>query len=180
MGAVFLLLGFLAFFINPLHGDEAFQYLGTGYNGENEYHTVNINEQVKVVVFNVYSGRQSANAVFDYSQNIVAYHMPYKGICILAHMDIATFPGLGRINEWIHTKREQKKDLEELRKHYFVSNEQVYDLAQYGNAVQSLCWEVPTYWAREDSSPKAGFGAGGCARIHLFCLHIGLCGGFHL
>ncbi|KAG9488891.1 hypothetical protein GDO78_005084 [Eleutherodactylus coqui] len=175
-----LLLGLFALFVNPLFADEAFQFVGQGYNGEREYHTVNINEQVKVVVLNVYSGAQSANAVFDYSQNIVAYQMPYKGICVLAHMDIATFPGLGRINEWIHTKREQKKDLEELHKHYFVTNQQVNDIAMYGNAVESLCWGIPTYWAREYNTPREELGAEGCAGIHLFCLRIGLCAGFHL
>ncbi|XP_056427385.1 gastrokine-2-like [Hyla sarda] len=180
MGIMLLLLGFLSVFINPLQGDESFQYYGTGDNGENEYHTVTVNEQVKVAVVNVYSGRQSANAIFDYSQNIVAYHMPYKGICVLAHMDIATFPHLGFINEWIHTKREQKKELEELRKHYFVTNQMVYDLGHFGNAVRSLCWGVPTYWAREYPRPQRNFGASACAGIHFFFIRIGLCGGFSL
>ncbi|XP_063786419.1 gastrokine-1-like isoform X1 [Pseudophryne corroboree] len=180
MGAMLLLLGALAIFINPLHGDEAFQYMNTGCNGETVYHTVNINEQIKIAVFNVYSGRQTSNAVFDYSQNIVAYHMPYRGICVVAHMDIATFPDLGRLEALIHTKRDREKDLEDLHKHYFVTNQQVNDLAQFGNAVQGLCWGIPTYWAREYATPREGLGAQGCAGIHFLFIHVGLCAGFHL
>ncbi|XP_018409907.1 PREDICTED: gastrokine-1-like [Nanorana parkeri] len=182
MGTMLLLLGLLAVFVNPLQGDESFQYVNNGYNGETVYHTVNINEQVKVAVFNVYSGRETSNAVFDYSQNIVAYHMPYRGVCVLAHMDINTFPGLGLLEELIHTKREKKKELEDLKKHYFVTNQQVNDLAQYGSAVQGLCWGIPTYWAREYAAPpqRQGEGAQGCAGIHFLFIHVGLCAGFHL
>ncbi|XP_040201837.1 gastrokine-1-like [Rana temporaria] len=182
MGTMLLLLGFLAVFVNPLQGDETFQYVNNGYNGETVYHTVNINQQYKIAVFNVYSGRQTSNAVFDYKQNIVAYHMPYRGICILAHMDIDTFPGLGIFEDMMH-KREQKKELEELKKQYFITNQQIYDLAQYGSAVQGLCWGVPTYLAREFTPPPQkhgqGVGAQGCAGIHFLFIHVGLCGGIH-
>ncbi|XP_072254920.1 gastrokine-2-like [Pyxicephalus adspersus] len=182
MGIMLLLLGFLAAFINPLQGDESFQYVNNGYNGETLYHTVNINQQVNIAVFNVYAGQQTSNAVFDYKQNIVAYHMPYKGICVVAHMDINKFPDLGIFEDLIHTKREKKKELEELKKDYFVTNQQVYDLAQFGSAVQGLCWGVPTYWAREYAVPPQtqGVGAQGCAGIHFLFIHVGLCGGFHL
>ncbi|XP_075062010.1 gastrokine-2-like [Mixophyes fleayi] len=178
MGTMLLLLGLLAVFIIPLQGDESFQYMNTGYNGERVYHTVTINEHV--AVFNVYSGRQTSNAVFDYKQNIVAYHMPYRGICVVAHMDIDKFPGLGRLEELIHTKREKKKELEDLVKHYVVTNQQVSDLSQFGNAVEGLCWGIPTYWAQENASPRGTPGAEGCARIHLLFIHVGLCAGFHL
>ncbi|XP_069813585.1 gastrokine-2-like [Dendropsophus ebraccatus] len=177
MGTMLLLLAFLAAFINPLLADY-YQYYGTGDNGRHEYHTINVNEEVKVAVVNVFSGTESAHAVFDYSQNIIAYQMPYRGICVLAHMDIATFPALGWINNYIHSKREKKKELEELSKHYFVTNQQVSDVGQFGNAVKSLCWGVPTYWAREYPRPQRSFGISACAGIHFFFIRIGLCGGF--
>ncbi|XP_002935354.1 gastrokine-1 [Xenopus tropicalis] len=180
MGAMILLVALLGVFIHPLLADESYQYAEQGSNGVTVYHTVNINEQVKVVVFNVYSGKQSANAVFDYSQNIIAYHMPYRGICVIAHMDIATFPSLGIFNKFIHTKRERQKELNKLLKHYEISNQQVGDLSQFGRAVDGLCWGVPTYWAIEKSRPRTGFGADGCAGIHFLFIHVGMCAGFHL
>ncbi|KAM4749072.1 gastrokine-2-like [Rhinophrynus dorsalis] len=175
-----LLVAVLGVFIIPLHADEGYQYMEPGSNGETIYHTVNINEQVKVVVINAFSGKQTANAVFDYRQNIIAYHMPYRGICIVAHMDIATFPELGFFERLIHTKREKEKELTKLLKNYEVTNQQVYDLSQFGGAVEGLCYGVPTYWAREYASPRKSFGANGCVGIHLFCLHVGLCAGFGL
>ncbi|KAM9311962.1 gastrokine-2-like [Gastrophryne carolinensis] len=182
MATMLLIFGFLAFFINPLWGDESFQFVNQGFNGETVYHTVNIYQENNIAVFNAFSGSQTSNAVFDYSQNIVAYHMPYRGYCVLAHMDINTFPGLGIFEDLIHTKREKKKELEELEKNYFVTNQQVTNLAQYGSAVQGLCWGVPTYWAREYAIPpqKKVYGAGGCAGVHLLFIHIGLCGGIQL
>ncbi|XP_068129643.1 gastrokine-2-like [Hyperolius riggenbachi] len=185
-GTMLLLLGFLAAVIIPLHGDESFQYVNQGYSGETVYNTVNINKEYKIAVVNVYSGRQTSNAVFDYKQNIVAYHMPYRGICIIAQMDINKFPGLGIFEDFIHSKREKKKELEELRHDYFITNQQVDNLAQFGSAVQGLCWGVPTYWARQYAPPPRpvarpqGVGAEGCAGIHLLFIHVGLCAGFHL
>ncbi|KAM8974013.1 gastrokine-2-like [Pelodytes ibericus] len=180
MAAMIVLVALLGVFINPLQADESYQYINQGYNGQPAYHTVNINEQVKVVVFNMYSGRQTSNAVFDYKQNIIAYHMPYRGICILAHMDINTFPGLGIFERFIHTKREQKKELAELEKHYEVTEQLVPNLSQYGGAVEGLCWGVPTYWAQEKTSPRTGLGAEGCAGLKFLFIHVGLCGGIHL
>ncbi|KAG8440905.1 hypothetical protein GDO86_006584, partial [Hymenochirus boettgeri] len=175
-----LVLALLGILINPLLADDSYQYMESGENGVSVYHTVNVNEQVKVVVFNVYSGKQSANAVFDYSQNIIAYHMPYKGICVIAHMDIARFPSLGFFNKFIHTKREKKKELAKLLKNYDITDEQVSDLSQFGHAVDGLCWGIPTYWAEENYQPRREFGAGGCAGIKFLFIHVGLCGGIHL
>ncbi|KAM4675809.1 gastrokine-2-like [Discoglossus pictus] len=176
-----LLVALCGVFINPLLADEAYQFINNGNNGETVYNTVSIHKDVNIAVFNVYAGRQTSNAVFDYSQNIIAYHMPYRGICIVAHMDIATFPSLPRFEEFIHTKREKRKELEELRKHYEVTNQVVNDLSQFGGAVEGLCWGVPTYWAQEYASPRpSGIGARGCAGAKLLFLQVNLCGGFHL
>ncbi|OCT86661.1 gastrokine-3 [Xenopus laevis] len=180
MAALILIVAFLGIFVNTLRADEAYQYYEKGCNGETVYHTVNINEQVKIVVFNIYSGKQMSNAVFDYRQNIIAYHMPYRGICIIAHMDIATFPDLGIFQRFVQTKRERKEEISRLLKHYEVTNQQVTDLYQFGSAVQGLCWGIPTYWAREDPKPRRVFGAEGCAGIKFLFIHVGLCAGFHL
>ncbi|XP_053319993.1 gastrokine-2-like [Spea bombifrons] len=181
MSTMILLVALLGVFINPLWADESYQYINQEENGETVYHTVNVNEQVKIVVFNVYAGRQTSNAVFDYNQNIIAYHMPYRGICILAHMDINKFPHLGIFEDFIHSKREKKKELAELRKHYEVTDQVVTNLAQYGGAVEGLCWGIPTYWATEYASPRTkGIGASGCAGIKFLFIHVGLCGGIHL
>ncbi|MEE6479140.1 hypothetical protein FKM82_012146 [Ascaphus truei] len=180
MSAIILLAAFLGVFLSPLQADESFQLINSGNNGATIYQTVNINRQVNIAVFNVYAGRQTSNAVFDYNQNIIAYHMPYRGICIVARMDINTFPGLGRLEELIHTRREMKKELDTLRKHYEVTNQQVTDMSQFGGAVEGLCWGIPTYWAREYPKPRSLIGAGGCAGVKFLFLEVGLCGGFHL
>ncbi|XP_063301648.1 gastrokine-1-like [Pelobates fuscus] len=183
MKTMFLLAALLAVFINPLQAQETYQYINRGYNGETVYNTVDVHEEVKIAVVNAYSGRGTSHAVFDYNQNIIAYHLPYRGICVLAHMDINTFPLLGRFQEFIHSRREKKKELEEIRKHYEVTNQLVMNLSQFGGAVEGLCWGVPTYWAREyPSLPRVntGIGASGCLGVHLCFIHVGLCGGFHL
>ncbi|XP_053575442.1 gastrokine-2-like [Bombina bombina] len=175
-----LLVALLGAFINPLFADESYQFINSGNNGETVYNTITINRQVNVAMLNSYSGRLTSNAVFDYSQNIIAYHMPYRGICIVAHMDIATFPSLPRFEELIHTHREKKKEVEDLLKNYQVTNQVVTDVSQFGGAVAGLCWGIPTYWASENTSPRQGIGANGCAGVKLLFLRVGLCGGIHL
>ncbi|XP_069476349.1 gastrokine-2-like [Ambystoma mexicanum] len=160
---------------------KAIQIINQGNDGGNVYQTVNVNQQTNVAVFNIYAGRRTSNVILDYNQNIIAYHMPYKGICVVAHMHLSSFPGLGRFEEFIHSKRDLKKDLEALRKHYQITNNQVNNLAQFGGAIQGLCWDVPTYWAVEYEQPQSPeIGGGGCAGARFLFLEINLCGGIHL
>ncbi|XP_078522792.1 gastrokine-1-like [Lissotriton helveticus] len=171
----------LGVFLAPVLADDSIQVINQGNDGGNVYQTVNINQQVNVAVFNIYSGRSTSNVVLDYNQNIIAYHMPYKGICIVAHMHLSSFPALGRFEEFIHSRRDLKKDLKALRKHYQITNNQVNNLAQFGGAIQGLCWGIPTYWAVEYQPPQPlEIGAGGCAGARFLFLEIGLCGGIHL
>ncbi|KAG8440906.1 hypothetical protein GDO86_006585, partial [Hymenochirus boettgeri] len=175
-----LLVAFLGIFVNSLRADEAYQYSETGCKGETIYHTVNIDEKIKVVVINVYSGKHLSHAVFDYSQNIIVYNMPYRGICVIAHMDIETFPALGIFERFIQSNRERRNELARLLRNYEVTNEQVSDLSQFGGAIEGLCTGIPTYWAREEPKPRRVFGVEGCAGIRFLFIHVGLCAGFHL
>ncbi|XP_069474984.1 gastrokine-1-like [Ambystoma mexicanum] len=107
--------------------------------------------------------------------------MPYRGICVVAHMHLSSFPELGRFEEFIHSKRDLKKDLKALEKHYEITNDQVSNLSQFTGAVQGLCWDVPTYWAVEYEGPRSqGIGAQGCVGAKFLFLNVGLCGGVHL
>ncbi|XP_078522793.1 gastrokine-1-like [Lissotriton helveticus] len=181
MKATILVGVLLGAFLATALADEGIQIINQGNDGGSVYQTVNINREVNVVNMNVYSGRHTSNVVLDYSQNIIAYHMPYKGICVVARMHLSSFPSLGRFEEFIHSRRDLKKDLQALRKHYQITNEQVTNMAQFTGAVRGLCWGVPTYWAVEyEPRQRLDIGAGGCAGAKFLFLEIGLCGGIHL
>ncbi|XP_029457644.1 gastrokine-2-like [Rhinatrema bivittatum] len=170
----------LGIFLTSSSADEAIQIINKGNDGGSVYQTVNINKQVNVAVFNVYSGKQSSNAVFDYNQGIIAYHMPYKGICILARMNRNTFPGLDDFEAMVHNRRAMQKELRALKKHYEITSSVITNLSQFSGAIQGMCWGIPTYWATEYERPRSLIGADGCAGVKFLFLDVGLCGGFHL
>nr|XP_033803737.1 gastrokine-1-like [Geotrypetes seraphini] len=176
-----VLVGFLlGIFLTPSSADEAIQIINKGDDGGSVYQTVNINKQVNVAVFNLYSGRHSSNAVFDYNQGIIAYHVPYKGICILARMDKKTFPGLGDFETMVHDKREMRKELRALRKHYEITSSMIPNLSEFSGAIQGMCWGLPTYWATEYERPRPLIDASGCSGLKFLFLEVGLCGDIRL
>nr|XP_023961366.2 gastrokine-2-like [Chrysemys picta bellii] len=168
-----LLLIVLGIFMNPGFASNNIQLINQGNDGGTVYQTVNINYDVNVATFNIYSGAHSSNAIFDYDHGIIAYHMPYKKICVVSRMNRATFPTLNQLEDMVNNQR----DLNSLHRSYGISHNYVRNVAGLGAPIQATCEGLSTYWATEYDRPQNLLSGIGCVGVKLLILDVNLCGG---
>ncbi|TFJ99742.1 EGF-like module-containing mucin-like hormone receptor-like 3 [Platysternon megacephalum] len=171
-----LLLVLLGIFMNPVFASNNIQLINQGNDGGTVYQTVNINHDVNVATFNIYSGAHSSNAIFDYDHGIIAYHMPYKKICVVSRMNRATFPTLNQLEDMVNNQR----DLNSLHRSYGISRNYVRNVAGLGAPIQATCGGLSTYWATEYDRPQNLLSGTGCVGVKLLILDVNLCGGLKL
>ncbi|CAM4703212.1 unnamed protein product [Caretta caretta] len=172
--AQILLLVFLGIFMNPVFASNNIQLINQGNHGGTAYQTVNINHDVNVAIFNIYSGAHSSNAIFNYNHGIIAYHMPY--ICVVSRMNRATFPTLNQLEDMVNNQR----DLNSLYRSYGISRNCVTNVAGLGAPIQAACRGLSTYWATEYDRPQKVLSGTGCIGVKLLILDVNLCGSLKL
>ncbi|CAM5177972.1 unnamed protein product [Eretmochelys imbricata] len=171
-----LLLVFLGIFMNPVFASNNIQLINQGNHGGTVYQTVNINHGVNVAIFNIYSGAHSSNAIFNYNHGIIAYHMPYKKICVVSRMNRATFPTLNQLEDMVNNQR----DTNSLYRSYGISRNCVTNVAGLGAPIQAACRGLSTYWATEYARPQKVLSGTGCIGVKLLILDVNLCGSLKL
>ncbi|CAM4631014.1 unnamed protein product [Lepidochelys kempii] len=176
MKTLILLLVFLGIFMNPVFASNNIQLINQGNHGGTVYQTVNINHDVNVAIFNIYSGAHSSNAIFNYNHGIIAYHMPYKKICVVSRMNRATFPTLNQLEDMVNNQR----DLNSLYRSYGISRNCVTNVAGLGAPIQAACRGLSTYWATEYDRPQKVLSGTGCIGVKLLILDVNLCGSLKL
>nr|XP_048684991.1 gastrokine-2-like [Caretta caretta] len=152
------------------------QLINQGNHGGTAYQTVNINHDVNVAIFNIYSGAHSSNAIFNYNHGIIAYHMPYRKICVVSRMNKATFPTLNQLEDMVNNQR----DLNSLYRSYGISRNCVTNVAGLGAPIQAACRGLSTYWATEYDRPQKVLSGTGCIGVKLLILDVNLCGSLKL
>ncbi|XP_074837877.1 gastrokine-1-like [Carettochelys insculpta] len=131
--------------MNPAFGSNDVQVINKGNDGGTVYQKVNINHSVNIATFNIYSGAHSSNAIFGYGHGIIAYHMPYKKICVVSKVNRETFPTLNQPEDMINNQR----DLNFLHQSHGISCNYVRNLAVLGVPIQATREGLSTYWATE-------------------------------
>ncbi|XP_062995524.1 gastrokine-1-like [Elgaria multicarinata webbii] len=169
-----LAVAFLGLLTNTSFANNAVQLINKGNNGGTVYQTVNINHNINVAAFNIYSGMHSTNAIVDYNNGLIVYHMPYKRTCVVSRMNRQTFPSLSQLDDMIH----EGQPLHSLHRNYQISRTLIRNIASLGGPIQAICGGLNTYWATESQSEFVS--GGGCAGVRLLFLDVNLCGGISL
>ncbi|XP_075766875.1 gastrokine-2-like [Pelodiscus sinensis] len=162
--------------MNPAFANNVVQLINKGNDGGTVYQTVNINHDVNIVTFNVYSGAHSSNAIFDYDHGIVAYHVPYKKMCVVSKMNRVTFPTLNQLEDMVNNQR----GLNSLHRSYGISLNYVRNVAGLGAPIWATCKGLSTFWATEYDRPQRVLSGTVCMGVKLLTLDVNLCGGVML
>ncbi|XP_066495400.1 gastrokine-2-like [Tiliqua scincoides] len=162
--------------MNTASTSDSIQLVNKDNNGGTVYQTVNINHNINVAAFNMYSGMQSTNTIVDYNSGIIAYHMPYKRLCVVSRMNRSTFPTISQLGDMVH----EGQSLHPLHRSYGISRVLVTNMAQLGKPTEAICGGLNTYWATEYPRPRPAAGGRGCAEVKLLILDVNLCGGISL
>nr|XP_060643753.1 gastrokine-1-like [Anolis sagrei ordinatus] len=176
MRTLIFAVAFLGLLTDSVSASNAIQLINKGNDGSTVYQTVNINHHTNVAAFNIYSGPHSSNAIVDYNSGMIAYHMPYKRICVVSRMNRNNFPNISQLDQMTH----QGQSIHSISRSYGISRQLVSNMATLGAPIQAICSGLTTYWATEYARPPPLVGGRACAGINLLILNVNLCGGISL
>uniref|UniRef100_H2ZUU2 BRICHOS domain-containing protein n=1 Tax=Latimeria chalumnae TaxID=7897 RepID=H2ZUU2_LATCH len=120
-----------------------------GNDGKVTQQTVNIDNVGNVASVNINAGQQSSSSVFDYNNGFIGYRLFLKKSCYVAKMNKAKIPTLEQISKIVHEAKDEKQTAPPHGVQYTVSSTPVKNPASLGKSIDTLCRDVPTYWAHE-------------------------------
>ncbi|XP_060107325.1 gastrokine-1-like [Heteronotia binoei] len=142
----------------------------------NTHQAVNVNQQAQIVNIHNYHGWNGWDAIWDYRKGLFATRLFRKRACVVATMDLKTFPRLETLSSFRGHKTGKNIPLSHDSR-FSIGKTHVKNLAQFGLAIEQLCRGIPTYYAHPEQGTNLPALSPGCANVGILNLFgISLCG----
>nr|XP_056716066.1 gastrokine-1-like [Euleptes europaea] len=117
------------------------------------HQTVNVNQQDEIANIHNYNGWNGWDAIWDYRKGLFATRLFRKRACVVATMDLKTFPRLETLSSSRGDKPEKNIPLAHGSR-FSIGKTHVKNIAQFGYAIEQLCEGIPTYYAYQEQAKK--------------------------
>ncbi|KAJ6653143.1 hypothetical protein lerEdw1_010105 [Lerista edwardsae] len=171
----------LGVFLTLSSGRDAVDGGGQGKGASNTHQTVTVNQQDHVAVIRNYNGWTGWDAVWNYKAGLFATRLFHRRVCVVATMDLEVFPNLEALQHF----KEQKPAKGAPPAHdvrFQIGKTHVQNIARFGDAIEHLCRELPTYYASQEQGANLHVLSPSCTNvgIQLFpaiylCGHVPSC-----
>ncbi|XP_077162227.1 gastrokine-1-like isoform X2 [Paroedura picta] len=142
----------------------------------NTHQAVNVNQQDQIATIHNYHGWNGWDAIWDYRKGLFATRLFRKRACVVAAMDLKTFPRLETLSSFRGSKFGRRIPLS-YDSRFSIGKTHVKNLAQFSPEIEQLCRGIPTYSAYQEQGANLPALNPGCTNVGVLNLFgIYLCG----